>query len=409
MPTAIVLSCHFNGLSLVQELGSNGVPCVAMDCVRSIGTFSRYGKFVRCPNPSQDESTFVDFLYDYCAAQPVKPVLFPTNDEWAVAVSRARARLSEVAIPCVAEWPAVQIVIEKDRFYDVARQRSYPVPATWERDELETLTPDDFPIVAKPRFRRNASDGELVAVLETMRRLRLTVFDGAQDLARFLAAEESATSHLVFQEFVRGASDSMYTVGLYVDPNRVTRGVFTGRKVRGYPALHGDCTVGEVHEVPEEIVELSVKVAADLGLTGILELEYKRDTSTDEYRLIEINPRSWSWIGITPSCGVSLPLIAYRDLVSGPGRDGPPLRSVAADSTVRYYRLIPDLINSTAVYRHTFPSWRQTPLSWWRELHRTPRVVVAEFHARDPLVGLVALITEGREMLRRLRRVRSGH
>lgn len=401
-PTAIVFNCHYNGLSIIQELGSHGIPCVAMDHRRGIGSFSRYGEFVRCPNPSQDESAFVDFLYDYCAAQHVKPVLFPTNDEWAVAVSRARERLSEVAIPCVAEWSAVRTVIEKERFYGFAQERSYPVPATWESDELEKLTPADFPIVAKPRFRRNASDGELVAVMEQMDRLRLTVIDDEQDLARFRAAEEFAAPHMVFQEYVRGVSDSMYTVGLYVDRNCETRGVFTGRKVRGYPADIGDCMVGEVHGIPEEIVELSMKVAADLRLTGIMELEYKRDTATGEYRLIEINPRSWSWIGITPACGVSLPLIAYRDLVDGCNGDGPPQRSMEPDSAVRYYRSIPDFVNSTVRYRRTFPTWRQTPRSWWRELRRPRKVVVAEFRAHDHLVGLVALLVEARWLVLRL-------
>ena len=404
-PTAIVFNCHYNGLSIIQELGTHGVPCVAMDHRRAVGSFSRYGRFVRCPDPSQDESAFVDFLYDYCAAQPVKPVLFPTNDEWAVAVSRARERLSEVSVPCVAEWSAVRMVIEKDRFYAFARERSYPVPATWGSDELETLSPDDFPIAAKPRFRRNASDGELVSVMEQMDRLRLTVFDDERDLARFRTAEEFAAPHMVFQEYVRGASDAMFTVGMYVDRNCETRAVFTGRKVRGYPADIGDCMVGEVHEVPEEVVELSMKLAADLGLTGIMELEYKRDTSTGAYRLIEINPRSWSWIGITPACGVSLPLIAYRDLVHG-STGGPPRRSAEPDSAVRYYRSIPDFVNSTVRYRRTFPSWRQTPLAWWRELRRTPVVVVAEFRARDYPVGLVALLAEARSVVLRLLRLR---
>ncbi len=159
LPTAIVFNSHYNGLSIIQELGAIGIPCVAMDSTRSIGTYSKYAHYVRCPDPSDSESDFVNFLYDYCSTLDLKPVLFPTNDEWAVAVSRSKARLAEVAIPCVADWSVVDLVIDKSKFYQVAQQRSYPVPSTWNWDELAGLMPPSFPIVAKPRTRREKRVG----------------------------------------------------------------------------------------------------------------------------------------------------------------------------------------------------------------------------------------------------------
>jgi D-aspartate ligase len=408
LPVAIVFNCHYNGLSMIQELGLHGIPCVAMDSKRLIGTFSRYARYVRCPNPAENESEFVDFLFDFCATQKLKPVLFPTNDEWAVAVSRNKDRLAEVAVPCVADWPAIETVIEKDRFYEIARQRSYPTPATWTLQEAHRLSEDAYPIVAKPRFRRNASDGELVAMLENMDRLRLTVLHGERDLARFRQLEQSALPHLLFQEFVHGVSDRMYTVGLYADRNNEVQAVFTGKKVRGYPADIGDCTVGEVREVPDELVEQSIKVVRDLELSGIMEFEFKQDVRTGNYRLIEVNPRSWSWIGITPTCGVNLPLIAYQDLALGQSTADPYRRAAKRDGTVRYYRVIPDFLNSTIRYRRDYPQWHRTPRSWWKELRGTPEVVLAEFHARDYLVGLVAVIAEARSLVLRLLGTRTG-
>jgi predicted ATP-grasp superfamily ATP-dependent carboligase len=272
------------------------------------------------------------------------------------------------------------------------------VPNTWRRQEIDALSHDDFPIVAKPRFRRYASDGELVPVLKEMERLRLTVIDDEHDLARFMALEEASIPHLIFQELVHGASDRMYTVGMYVDRDCEPRGVFTGRKVRGYPADIGDCIVGEVQAIPEELVELSIKVARDLELTGIMEFEYKCDSRTGEFRLIEVNPRSWSWIGITPSCGVSLPLLAYHDLALGQPGPSAPRRVVKADKTIRYYKIIADFVNSTVHYKNDFPEWHRTPLSWWRELRMTPEVIMAEFRAADYRVALIALATEIRTL-----------
>ena len=400
LPTAVVLSCHYNGLSIIQELGANGIPCIAMDSTRSIGTFSRFARYVHCPNPAGAESRFVDFLAKYCAGHKRKPILIPTNDEWAVALSRHKERLSEVAIPCIGDWRAVAQVIEKDRFDELARRRSYPVPKTWRPHEIGRLSPDDFPIVAKPRFRRYASDGELVTTLQAMERLRLTVIDDERELARFMTLEKAAIPHLIFQELVHGASDHMYTVGMYVDRDCEPRGVFTGRKVRGYPADIGDCVVGEVQAIPEALVDLSIKVARDLSLTGIMEFEYKRDSLTGNFRLIEINPRSWSWIGITPTCGVSLPLLAYQDLALEHLGPRSPLRATRSDKSVRYYKIITDYVNSTVRYKYSHPEWHRTPWSWWKELRATPDVIMAEFRQADHRVALVAVVRESRTLIK---------
>ncbi len=61
-PYAIVFNCYFNGLSIIQELGRNGVKCIAMDYIHDIGTFSKYATYQQCPNPLEDEDEFVNFF-----------------------------------------------------------------------------------------------------------------------------------------------------------------------------------------------------------------------------------------------------------------------------------------------------------------------------------------------------------
>lgn len=402
LPAAIVFNCHYNGLSIIQELGTHGVPCIAMDCDRSIGTFSRYARYVRSPDPAKDQSGFVDFLHDFCAGMPQRPVLFPTNDEWAVAVSQGSGRLRSVAQLCVADWPAVRAVIEKDRFYELGLSRGYPTPRTWNVTELAELAPGNYPLVAKPRFRRNASDTDWTHSQKEMERLRLTVLHTEEELSRFLSAERAHVSNLVFQEFVPGASDSMYTIGVYADQDHVIRGIFTGKKVRGYPADIGDCIVGEVHGMPEELERTTATIVRDLGLAGILEFEYKYHRDAARFVLIEVNPRSWSWIGITPACGVSLPLIAYGDLAVRPANTESRPSASLRDGEVRYYKVLPDFINCTVRYRRNFPSWRRTPFTWMRELLGVRRVVVAELNARDYPIAAVAVLAQVKELVRDL-------
>lgn len=389
-PKAIVFNTNFNGLSIIQELAGIGVECVAMDSVRSIGAFSRYAKYVKCPNPAENEMLFIEFLYSYCSSQELPPVLFPTNDQWATAVSMHKARLSEVARICVADWEAVSSVIDKNEFYRLGQDRGYMTPRTWEHSDLSQLPTDAFPIAAKPVYRRHSSSRLRPGFNEAMDRLRLEVFRDSTELSSFLAQEQEWLENLVFQEFVPGLSNRMYTIGTYIDERHEIKALFTGRKIRGYPADIGDCVVGEVHSVPDELVRNAERIARDLQLTGIAEFEYKHNPDNGNFTLIEINPRSWSWIGITPACGVNIPVIAYHDLTGiRPAKTR--TKSSSADGSVRYAKVIEDAINCWWRYKSHERSWLMNPLAW-RQSYRGKHVVKAEFYKSDYLVTFRSLL-----------------
>src|SRR6056297_4184200 len=67
---------------------------------------------------------------------------------------------------------------------------------------------------------------------------------------------------------------------------------------------------------------------------------FKRDADTGEFRLIEVNPRSWSWVGITAESGVSLPWLAYADLApdESPGVVDPPRTQTVDDGAVTWIK-----------------------------------------------------------------------
>jgi predicted ATP-grasp superfamily ATP-dependent carboligase len=396
MHKAIVFNCQYNGLSIIQELGQHGIQCVAMDNQRSIGTYSKYAKYIKCPDPLCSEEIFIRFLYDYCSKQNDKPVLFPTNDHWAVALAKHKETLSEVSIPCVADWETIDILIHKNKFYKTGQERGYLTPQTWNKESLKEISDSNFPLVAKPIFRRISSNTRINKLISNMDRLRLTVLNTKDELNAFLNREYNFLEHLVFQEYIKGMSDSMYTVGIYASRNAEILGVFTGHKVRGYPAGNGDCVVGEQAPVPDYVIENTKRIVKDLHYTGIAEFEYKRNEMTGQYKLIEVNPRSWSWIGITPACGVSLPFIAYSDL------SGIPFKSLEVSKgmgTVKFVMVLQDLQNSLFKYKHDYPKWTKTFAEWINDI-RADTTIYAEFNAGDWLVPLIAFPKEIFNLLR---------
>ena len=387
MHKAIVFNCHYNGLSIIQELGQHGIKCIAMDNVRSIGTFSKYARYIKCPDPLYKEKEFINFLYDYCSKQSDMPVLFPTNDHWAVALSKHKTFISEVSIPCIADWETIEILIHKDKFNRIGQERGYLTSKTWDNESIKKITDENFPLVAKPIFRKTSSNKNNQNLIRNMNRLRLTVLNTSDELNAFLDREHYFLQHLIFQEYVRGMSDCMFTVGVYASKNAEILGLFTGHKVRGYPADHGDCIVGERASVPDYVIENTKRIVKDFHYSGIAEFEYKRDEKTGNYILIEVNPRSWSWIGITPACGVSLPLIAYSDL------SGTLFKPAEVDKgihTVKYVKVLEDLENSLILYRYDYPKWSKKFIEWKQDI-KADVVVFAEYNAGDWPILLISV------------------
>jgi len=194
-----------------------------------------------------------------------RAVLLPTNDHWAVAVARFKDILSKQFIPCVADRTVVELLLDKRRFYLWAAKRGYPVPQTWTVDELSNLPNEVFPIAAKPNCRRTSSNSALNELKrQHFDRLRLSVLRTQAELRKFLATRADTPHQFTFQEYVTGLSDCMYTVGVYVNRQHEVQGMFTGRKVRGFPPDFGDCMVGEVRA---GMLSLFAPLGTVLGLT----------------------------------------------------------------------------------------------------------------------------------------------
>ncbi|WP_255198793.1 ATP-grasp domain-containing protein [Halorarius litoreus] len=410
--TAIVFNAAYNGLGIVRELGRNGVDVYVLDSFRNVGTVSRYGSYRHCPNPETDEAGFVERLLELGPTFDERPVVFPTNDHWAAAAARHKDRLSAFYELCVSDYEAVSLMLDKRRFGAWAVERGYPSPRTWAASEADRIPRESFPVAAKPndaRLRPDMMFRSRAATLstkltggggvdtETAKELheraeaidgnRLQVLDSPAEVDAFLATVDSEA--YVLQEYVRGLSDQMVTVGVYADRDHEVRGLFVGRKRRGFPPDVGDCKLGESSDVPDELKDSVRELARDIELVGIAEFEFKQDSVSGEYRLIEINPRSWSWVGITPAAGVNLPMLAYRDLRDEP--IPPYTENLVAPGEVKWVKLTEDLPNVLYYNREAgHPEWSGSLRDWWDSV-RAKTLVTAEFSRDDPLPGVYAL------------------
>lgn len=312
LPPALVFNCHITGLAVARSLAARGVPVVALDPdPRGLGQASRaVRERHRCPNPLDDEAAFVDWLLAHADAFGPRPVLFPTNDEWVLAVARHAARLApRFRMPFDAD--AVEPLLDKRALYARAAALGVPIPRTFALDDAQRVAREiRYPAIVKPAEQRRFYD-----------RFGVKVFRVEDAAALLGAAREAAGLACVAQEIVAVPRGGFYSLCSYLAPEGEVRAAFVGRKLEQYPEGFGTACLVVGEQVPE-IVERGTAILGAFGYHGISEVEFIWDPERREHLLLDVNPRVWKWIALPIASGVDLPWLAYAEAIGRAERAG---------------------------------------------------------------------------------------
>ncbi|MDQ3549509.1 MAG: carboxylate--amine ligase, partial [Chloroflexota bacterium] len=317
---AIVFNSHITGLAVARSLGRRGVPVIALD--RDPKGYALASKYVTvsalCPNVLADESGFISYLLELGAALDKPAVLYPTNDEWVLAVNRHRSVLEEYFLIPFSGPEVVEPVLDKARLYRAATERGIPIPRTWYPTDatLDAVSREvPYPCIVKPTEQRSFYDqfGDKAWRIESP--------------GEFAATLERAAGHpMVAQEIVGQGLTDFYSVCSYIGRDGTAHGVFVGRKLEQYPVDFGTgCLVAGEHVAA--IAERGVQILQAFGYQGISEVEFIFDARDGEHKLLDVNTRVWKWIGLPIAAGIDLPWLAYADVTgvpesAGQARDG---------------------------------------------------------------------------------------
>ncbi len=315
---AVIFNSHITGLAVARSLGRRGVPVIALDRdPKGYALASKYATVTAlCPNVLGDEEGFVQYLLDLGQILDRPGVLYPTNDEWVLAVNRHRARLEQYFLIPFSGPEIVEPVLDKARLYRTARELTIPTPRTWDlmrEDPAQVAAVLPYPCIVKPTEQRSFYDifGDKAWRVETA--------------TEFHAALERSAGHpLVAQEIVGQGLTDFYSVCSYIGSDGEAHGVFVGRKLEQYPPDFGTgCLVAA--EGPAAIAARGVQILKAFGYRGISEVEFIYDARDGEHKLLDVNTRVWKWIGLPIAAGVDLPWLAYAD-VTGKAEVSPPAR-----------------------------------------------------------------------------------
>ncbi len=313
-PAAVVFNSHITGLAVARSLGKHGVPIIALDRdPKGYAFASKYATVTAlCPNVLTDEEGFIEFLIEFGQVLTQPAVLYPTNDEWVLAVNRHRRQLEPYFLIPFSGPEVVEPILDKAQLYQTARNLDIPIPRTWYLDginseqlrQVEQELP--YPCIVKPTLQRSFYDafGDKAWSIASPEELR----------SALLKAEGHS---LVAQEIVGQGLTDFYSVCSYIGRDGEAHGVFVGRKLEQYPPDFGTGCLVAAEEVPT-IAERGIAILKTFGYQGVSEVEFIYDAQDSEHKLLDVNTRVWKWIGLPMAAGIDLPWLAYADALGKP-------------------------------------------------------------------------------------------
>lgn len=311
MPQAVVLGGLVNGLSVIRSLAKAGIRPILVSNERDLATRSRY---VRTHLVPDYDETLIDALLRLRQDMPHGAVLICAQDSPLLAVSRYRDRLAPHFR--FQDFPPHEQLVElghKSRFFQVAQEGGFPVPATLlirSHADLSTISQLRLPLCVK-------QNGHSRIYEKTFKKAyRIENHAEAQALCGRIL---DVAGEVLVQEWIEGTNDSIHFSLCYMAQSGPV--AFTGRKGRSWPPQIGvTASCWAAPEVAEQLEDLTVRYFRHVGFTrGFASMEFKRDQRDGRFLMVEPTVgRTNGQIEISALCGINLCHVAYCDLAGLP-------------------------------------------------------------------------------------------
>jgi D-aspartate ligase len=306
---AVVLGGDYQGLGIVRSLGARGIPVCVVDDELSISRYSRYcAKFLKVAH-LRDGRVAVDRLMELAPRLGLEGwVLYPTREELVAAISRYRQELSETFRVPTPEWECVKWAWDKRNTYQLARELDIPIPVTHYPENINQLAELDAfegPFAVKPAIKEHFFYATKAKAWRANSHAELrTLYSKA---ARFAGAGE-----IMVQELIPGGGSQQFSYCAFFR-NGEALGKMVVRRRRQHPLEFGRAST-YVETIDEPILEeLSERFLREIDYYGLVEVEYKLDPRDGQYKLLDVNARTWGYHSLGARAGVDFSYMLYAD------------------------------------------------------------------------------------------------
>ena len=329
---AVVVGGDYQGLGIVRSLGRKNIPVCVIDDEHSIARYSRYTTHsIRVPSLRREKEA-VNTVMEIGHRLGLKGwVLFPTRDETVAAFARYHVRLSEFFRVPTPDWNKVKWAWDKRNTNRLAMRLGIPIPHTWyprEESDLDHVAAEP-PYALKPAIKEHFFYATRAKAWRANSRSELL------QLFR-LANAQTPLAEVMVQDVIPGIGRQQFAYCAFFKNGHAIASMVVQRK-RQHPTEFGRAST-HVQTIDLPIIEeLSLRFLRAINYYGLVELEYKLDPRDGEYRLLDVNARTWGYHTLGVGAGVDFPFLLFCDQT---GQDVPTCR---AHPGVTWIRLLTDL------------------------------------------------------------------
>lgn len=304
MVGAIVLEGHVQGLSNTRSLGELGIPVYVVDVNHCLAQHSKYcKKFFRCPDYRSDG--FAEFLIELAKREQMQGwFLIASNDHIVENLSRHYERLSAFFTMLVPRGDMLEKIIDKRQLMEVAKRAGTHIPATYTLSTIREDSTCRYPLLIK------GSKGLSFYKAMHVKAIQVDAPEEMNAVVNGLAKHLDESSYMI-QELIPFDKNHGVVSFTCFALNGEIKCYWIGKKMREHPIKYGTATSAQSIELPD-LLDEAIPLVASLNYTGTCEIEFMYDERDGCYKLIEINPRTWLWVGLAKACGVDYAKIMFR-------------------------------------------------------------------------------------------------
>jgi predicted ATP-grasp superfamily ATP-dependent carboligase len=302
-----------------------------LDDEHSIAGHSRFVTYKDQAPTLREPEDLVAALHELARKRDVQDwVLFPTRDEQVAALALHACELRKTYRLTTPGWASIQHIWDKRNTYRMAEKLGIPIPRTYYPSSADDLAQvDRFPVAVKPAIKEHF----VYATKEKAWR--------ADNPTQLLELYERACKYLpanevMIQDFVPGDGTCQYAYCAFFKGGAAVASLVACRR-RQHPLEFGRAsTYVETIDLPL-LEEYSLRFLREINYYGLVELEFKRDARDGEFRLLDVNGRTWGYHTIGEAAGVDFPSLLFADQMEQP------VETRRGNAGVRWIRLLTDL------------------------------------------------------------------
>jgi predicted ATP-grasp superfamily ATP-dependent carboligase len=287
----------------VQALG---ISRIAKELGLKVTVFNNYrASITRFSNSCNHFKLFKshnDLLSQLNSAKEKDTLIMPTNDNLVHFISENYEQLKKKYYISLPEPDIINICYNKIETYKKAIDLGIPIPKSYFPSSLEHMNSFihelEFPLILKPAVMHtfHKKTGQKVFLCKSQEEL----INNYHTLINIIPPEQ-----VIIQEFLTGGAKSLFSFGSFFS-NKKVFGSFIVNRIRQKPMDFGISTCFAKSVINMQIEEQSIKFLKGIDYFGLSEVEFMYDKKSNQYKLLEINPRTWKWHSISNILNINL-------------------------------------------------------------------------------------------------------